>query len=338
MPQPPKVTIAIPTYNRKAYLRQAIQSALDQSYPEVEVIVSDNCSDDGTVEVVAGIQDQRLVCLQQRKNLGMVGNWNACLERATGSFFLLLSDDDHLEKQAIEKLVGVVLESPEPEKVGIAYCRTWEIDPGGARRSIDPIPPLLEEAREFALQYFRRKRKMHPCSTLLRTSDLRRIGGYTQGEVRLAVDAIVWSRILLLRGIVAAAPEALASYRIHPGRTTSTSHFETWVNDMRALSGLWSGEFEKAPPAIQKQFRDAVRDYESWELAGIINQSAGSWRSRVRALGAYWRWRNIFAGAAGKTNALAGIGKLLAPESLKQPVRNLILSWQTVPGRTLEES
>ena len=79
----PKVTIAIPTYNRAAYLEQAIGSALAQTYPHVEVIVSDNCSTDATAEFVSQIRDNRLVSLQQQTNLGMIGNWNACMERAT---------------------------------------------------------------------------------------------------------------------------------------------------------------------------------------------------------------------------------------------------------------
>jgi len=328
MPQLPTVTIAIPTYNRLAYLRQAIQSALGQSYPELEVIVSDNCSDDGTVEAVASIRDQRLVFLRQKKNLGMVGNWNACLERATGEFFLLLSDDDYLEESAIEKLVQPMMTGAEPDRVGVSYCRTWEVDPDGRQRSIDPIPPACEQAREFAMQYFLRNRKMHSCSTMFRTGDLKQIGGYTQGSVMLPIDAMVWSRILLLRGVIAGVADPLASYRVHPGRTTSSSRMEVWQKDIRALAEVWSGVFQDSPAKVRKRFHHAARDYESWEMAATINQSAGSWRGGMRAMGSYWSCRTSFAGAGGKINCLGGIAKLLAPEVLKRPVRGLLLSRQ----------
>jgi glycosyltransferase involved in cell wall biosynthesis len=331
MPQLPTVTIAIPTYNRLAYLRQAIQSALGQSYPELEVIVSDNCSDDGTVEAVASIRDQRLVFLKQKKNLGMVGNWNACLERATGEFFLLLSDDDYLEEFAIEKLVQPMITGAEPDRVGVSYCRTWEVYPDGRQRSIDPIPPACEPAREFAMQYFLRNRKIHPCSTMLRTADLKYIGGYTQGSVLLLVDAMAWSRILLLRGVIAGVADPLVSYRIHPGRTLISGRMEVLQNDIRVLAEVWAGAFKDSPANVRRRFHHAARGYESWEMAATINESAGSWRGGMRAMGTYWSCRKSFAGAAGKINCLGGIVKLLAPEVLKRPVRALLLSRQK-PG------
>jgi glycosyltransferase involved in cell wall biosynthesis len=333
----PLVTIAIPTYNRMKYLRQAIESALRQSYAEIEVIVSDNCSTDGTAEIVEAIEDPRLVLLRQSTNLGMRGNWNACLERARGEFFLLLSDDDYLEERAIDMLVGGFLEVPEPDKIGLAYCRTWEVDSAGVQRSIDPIPVVLESSREFAMNYFRRKRKIHPCSTLLRTADLRQIGGYVQGGVVLAVDAMVWSRILLRRGAIAAIAEPLASYRIHRGRTTSSSSVGIWRNDMAAFTAVWKTAFQDESRQFQRRFRMATRDYESWELAAIINQTA-TWRHAGRVAGEYWACRKSFASWAGIRNLLGGISKLLAPEALKRPVRELLLSRQRSRSLRPQES
>lgn len=324
----PLVTIAIPTYNRREYLQDALHSALSQSYPNIEVVVSDNSSQDGTAEVVSQIQDERLIFLRQQENLGMIGNWNACLARASGEFFLMLSDDDLLESRAIERLVRAIVDDGEPERVGVAYCRTWEVDSQGARRGLDPHPPAREEAREFALQYFLRNRKMHPCSTLLRTADLRRIGGYTQGSVVLAVDAIAWTHILLLRGAIAAVSEPLASYRIHLGRTTATTALATWRNDIRAIGEIWNGAFRGASSAVQKRFRNAVEDYESWELAALINASCESGQGKASALTSYWSCRSSFSSAVGMKNCIAGLAKLFAPEALKRPVRNLLLSRQ----------
>jgi glycosyltransferase involved in cell wall biosynthesis len=325
MPVLPTVTIAIPTYNRVAYLRRAIQSALSQTYPLLQVIVSDNCSDDETAEAVSAIRDPRLMFLRQEKNLGMVGNWNECLKHATGEWFLLLSDDDYLEEQAAEKLVGALEWSEDPERIGMVYCRTWEVDRHDRKRSIDPIPPLREEARDFALQYFLGNRKMHPCSTLLRTADLRQIGGYTQDSVVLAVDAMVWSRILLKRGLIAGVADALSSYRIHPARTTTSHQTEVWQKDIERLIELWSQAFHDSSAAVRHQFHYAARKYESWEMAAIINQSAGSPRGRIRAIGIYYACRRSFAGPIGKLNLLVGIAKLLLPEFLKRPIRTFLM-------------
>lgn len=319
----PKVTIAIPTFNRLAYVRQAIESALAQSYPELEVIVSDNCSRDGTAEAVSALRDARLTVLRQSRNLGMIGNWNACLEHATGEFFLLLSDDDYLEPDAIANLVQAILNAPDPDKVGVSYCRTWVIGPNH-ELELGPTPRPSEEAREFALGYFEGKRVVYLAGTLVRSSDLRRIGGYTQGSVALAVDAIVFSRILLTRGVIVGVQQPLAYYRVHSASATNTSRVVVWQKDIRALIALWSAGFERSG-ADRRRFLRAARRYESWQIAILINLSAKSGHGRIYGIATYWACRESFAGVIGKRNWLAGMLMLLAPETLKRPVRTFLL-------------
>jgi glycosyltransferase involved in cell wall biosynthesis len=323
--QLPPVTIAIPTYNRLTFLRQAIDSALSQTYSNIQVIVSDNASDDGTAEFVASIRDPRLLFLRQETNIGILRNWNACVERATGEFFLLLSDDDYLEKPALEKLVGTVIAAKHPDQVALAYCRTWEVDRDGFRQRIDPMPPACEKAGEFAIAYFSGLRKMHLCSTLVRTADLKEIGGYAQGSVVLAVDAIAWSRILMKRGYIAGVPEPLSNYRIHPGSETSSRSIEIWRNDIAEFTGLWSSAFANASPAAQRRFKQAAAHYTSWELAALINQSAKSLAARFRAIGLYYQCRREFLSLTGAINLAGGLIKLLVPEWVKVPIRKLLL-------------
>jgi glycosyltransferase involved in cell wall biosynthesis len=323
--QLPSVTIAIPTYNRLSFLRQAVDSALCQTYSNIQVVVSDNASDDGTAEFVASIQDPRLLFLRQESNIGMLRNWNACLERATSDFFLLLSDDDYLETSAIEKLAGAMIAAENQNKVAFAYCRTWEVDRDGVKQRIDPTPPAYEEAKEYVIAYFSGLRKMHPCSTLLRTADLKEIGGYSQGSVVLAVDSIVWSRILMKRGLIAGVPEPLSNYRIHPGSETSSRRIDIWRNDIASFTGMWSDAFLDESPAMQRRFKRAAAHYTSWELAAIINQSAKSLAGRFRALGVYYHCRSDFQSRSGAINLAGGLIKLLAPESVKRPARRLLL-------------
>ncbi len=325
MAQLASVTIAIPTYNRLSFLRQTVDSALSQTYSNIQVIVSDNASDDGTAEFVTSVRDPRLLFLQQEANVGVFRNWNACLDRATGDFFLLLSDDDYLEKSAIEKLVDAVVAAELPDQVALAYCRTWEVDREGFRQRIDPMPAACEEARDFAIAYFSGLRKMHLCSTLVRTADLREIGGYAQGSVVLAADAIAWSRILMKRGLIAGVPEPLSNYRIHPGSETSSQRIDIWRNDIAALTGLWSPAFANASPALQRRFKRAAAHYTSWELAAIINQSAKSFAGRFRAIGVYYHCRNEFMSLTGAINLAGGLTKLFVPELVKRPIRELLL-------------
>ena len=91
----PKVTIAIPTYNRADdYLKQTLKSALNQTYENIEIIVSDNCSTDNTEAVVNSFNDSRIRYFRQQENIGANNNFNFCLKQAKGEYFLLLLDDD----------------------------------------------------------------------------------------------------------------------------------------------------------------------------------------------------------------------------------------------------
>lgn len=93
----PLVTIGIPTYNQQEYLSEAIESALAQNYTNLEVIVADDCSTDGTQELVRRyLGDERLKYFRNEANLGRVLNYRKLLyERAAGDWYVNLDGDDY---------------------------------------------------------------------------------------------------------------------------------------------------------------------------------------------------------------------------------------------------
>ncbi len=81
----PMVSIGIPTYNRAdGYLRECIDSAIRQTYPNIDIVISDNCSSDGTADLVNGIDDPRIRYFRHEQNIGANNNFNYCLEQARG--------------------------------------------------------------------------------------------------------------------------------------------------------------------------------------------------------------------------------------------------------------
>lgn len=125
----PLVTIAIPTYNRAGgYLKQAIASAVSQTYPHIEIIVSDNCSCDHTESVVKSFRNSRIRYFRQEKNIGANNNFNFCLEQANGEYFLLLQDDDLIDAD----LVGTCMKQMNSNlETGIIRTGTRVIDAQG---------------------------------------------------------------------------------------------------------------------------------------------------------------------------------------------------------------
>ena len=93
-----KIDVFIPVYNDQQYIGRAIQSCLDQIDVDVRVLVSDNCSTDGTFEIVQAFaeNDHRVKLYRNQKNIGLTGNMKKAYELVTRDFYMLLCSDDFL--------------------------------------------------------------------------------------------------------------------------------------------------------------------------------------------------------------------------------------------------
>jgi glycosyltransferase involved in cell wall biosynthesis len=112
---PTLVTIAIPTHRRPDLLRRALECVAQQTYPALEVLVADNATEGGEVEkVVASFRSRlpRMVFHKHVSNIGAVGNFFYCLERAKGGYFMWLADDDEISPTAVEAMVQVLDRDP----------------------------------------------------------------------------------------------------------------------------------------------------------------------------------------------------------------------------------
>lgn len=128
------VSICIPTYNRLAFLQEAVTSALNQSYDNIEIIIGQDPTPNGIDKsiqewaVAQQKKDNRIVYFFNNTNLGLGGNWNACLQKATGDYYIMIGDDDRLLPNCIEKL----LEGAKQGAV-VSFCNQYLIDEKGVR-------------------------------------------------------------------------------------------------------------------------------------------------------------------------------------------------------------
>lgn len=104
----PRVSILVPVYNRVGMINECIDSALSQDYPDLEVVVSDNCSTDGTWELCCqSYQDNpKVKLIRNERNLGPVPNWLAAAQAASGQYAKILFSDDLLLDGCISSLVA----------------------------------------------------------------------------------------------------------------------------------------------------------------------------------------------------------------------------------------
>ena len=225
--QLPLVSIGIPTFNRAdGYLRDALESALAQTYPNIEIIVADNCSPDNTKTVVESYHDNRIRYFRHKTGLIPNDNFNFCLAKAQGVYFLLLHDDDKIDPDFVETcLTAAAYDS------NIGVIRT-------AVRIIDSRGLVISEGRndvsglstgEWLLTWFAGRRPMYLCGTLFNTQALKDINGL-HSRHNLFQDVMATARIAASRGRTD-IDAVKASARQHSAKWTHVSRINDWCED-----------------------------------------------------------------------------------------------------------
>jgi glycosyltransferase involved in cell wall biosynthesis len=227
----PLVTIGIPTYNRaNGFLRVALQCAVEQSYPNLEIIVSDNCSTDGTCDLVRAFKDRRIKYFRHEINIGASNNFNFCLEKAEGQYFLLLHDDDMIDIDFIEICMKHANYDVE---YGMVRTGVRVINEHGMvlSESINSVKGLPHD--KFLLGWFNNQTAWYLCNTLYNTEKLRAIGGF-RSKCNLLQDCVATVRLSAQEKRVD-VEEVKASFRKHSGEITFAVKVKDWAVDFLDL-------------------------------------------------------------------------------------------------------
>lgn len=120
LPQKPKVTIALPVYNGAATLKGAIQSVLNQSFSDWELIILDDASKDQSLVVMRSIDDPRIRLVEGDKNLGLSARLNMAIDMARGKYFARMDQDDLCFPERVQKQFDYLQAHPEIDLVASA--------------------------------------------------------------------------------------------------------------------------------------------------------------------------------------------------------------------------
>ena len=103
-----KVSVIIPMYNSSKYILECLNSVLKQTYKNLEIIIIDDKSTDNSVDIVKKINDERIVLIEQDKNVGAASTRNEGIKKATGDFICFLDSDDYWKFDKIEKQIDYI--------------------------------------------------------------------------------------------------------------------------------------------------------------------------------------------------------------------------------------
>ena len=247
----PLVTIAIPTYNRAdKYLSHTLECATKQTYENIEILVSDNCSTDQTPEVVNSFSDPRIKYFRQETNLGAFGNWNFLLEQANGDYFHMYHDDDQIDADFIETCMNAA-----------DYRSDFPLIMTGSRL-IDANDKVLREnlnvaqgsnIDDFILAWYKGEINIFLCSSLFNTEVLRNAGGF-ENKYNHYNDVAAQFKCAAA-GERLDIPDIKASFRKHAGSITSTtsSDIEVWTQDAKKLLELATSLASDKTDEIKKE-------------------------------------------------------------------------------------
>ena len=128
MNETPILTIAIPTYNRKMLLRRALDSIFCQNNPNLEVLVSDNASNDGTDELLKEYSKiyTNLRFVVNDTNIGSMNNFLNCLKRASGKYIILLGSDDLVLPDSIQHIISFLTNNDNMSLVFLNHCGFYD--------------------------------------------------------------------------------------------------------------------------------------------------------------------------------------------------------------------
>lgn len=243
----PLVSVIMPVYNGERYLAQAVESILSQTYPNIELIVLNNGSTDGTADILAQYarQDHRVIILFHPEPLGHAGEAasNVASRQARGQYIAKLDADDVANPNRLEKQVAFLEANPAVFLVG-SYL---ELIDGNDRKLGVRTYPLTSEAiyREFYLRF-----PVANPAIMYRNGVVD--GDFYQLRHKLFTDDYYSLFVHLHRGLTFAnLPEPLTRYRVHDANTVFTNLRQKWDINMD-VKQRFVRDFGYVPPLTHR--------------------------------------------------------------------------------------
>jgi GT2 family glycosyltransferase len=301
----PLVSIVTPTFNRVDLLPETIDCILNQTWPNIEYIVVDDGSSDGTSDYLATLPAR--VTVIRQANAGQTAALSAGWATASGKYLGYLSDDDILLPDVVTSIVGHLENEPD---AAAAFPNSTLIDHKGR---------VVEErvARPFVL---RSVAVDHECfigpGALFRRDIYEQVGNWDP-KCRLSPDMEFWTRVGSF-GRIDFLPDVLALYRIHAGSLSVRGIVSDRMVDefIYMASKFFDGPF--CPAALRDSKHESLANAHLMAARGHLR--AGRLNSFARSLMMARRYNP----AALNVNSLATLARASIPQPLKQSVKRLL--------------
>lgn len=206
----PKVSVLMPAYNCEKTVRGAIQSVLDQSFRDFELIIIQDGSTDSTSKILQTFSDDRIQVIDHVQNQGLISSLNEGILKSKGQWIARIDSDDEMAKSRLQLQIEFLEKTPHVDILG---SNVISMDQDGKK-----IKKLLKKSGEITLSDAWIPTPLFHPSTLIKTDLLR--NNLFSNEALHCEDYELWLRLLKKGARVFNMSEALTFYRIHPSSVT----------------------------------------------------------------------------------------------------------------------
>ena len=304
------VSICVPTYNGTRYLKRCLDSALAQTFEDFELVIVDDGSTDATPEIVRhySSRDPRIRVWRNARNLGLVRNWNRCVELASGEWVKFLFQDDLLEPSCLERMLqasrrgvdlvvarrGLLFEEGTPAVVEQRY-RSYLARHDMARHWPGQAYVSPEEFSEILLRNPAANCIGEPTATLIKRSAFERYGRFNRDLIILG-DWEYSARVAANTGLCYVDVTS-AHFRVHASAASSKAHSQheyrsAFIDPLIIAHEIaYSRHYSKTrsvaqrlrPPVdLRSRLGDAFRNARSEALARNDPDITNDWRLALR--------------------------------------------------------
>lgn len=299
----PLVSVVTTTYKGTAYLRETIDSILQQTLRDFEYILIDDCSPDGTVDLIKSYDDPRIVLVRNEANRGISESRNLGFKMARGAYIATVDQDDVCDVHRLAKQVRHLEDHPE---VSVVASRVHLLTDGVHKT--DPMPVQEHHLLIHFALFFGRHNTTY-SSLCLRRQFVEDHQLYFNSRFHYAEDYELCSRIAAC-GRFAILPEPLVAYRLHPQNNSKVHYEEMAGNGMsfmkecyatelgRAVDDeegrrIWNGLVAKHPPQSLDELRELGRLMTEFTGKFITRHAEDSQQARQVQVLAAKLWHEI---------------------------------------------
>jgi glycosyltransferase involved in cell wall biosynthesis len=278
----PRLSIITPSYNQAAYLEQTIRSVLNQGYPNLEYMVVDGGSTDGSVEIIRRYED-RLAWWVSERDRGQSHAINKGLERATGDVIAWINSDDMYVRGAFEAIARAAQEDPE---AGLYYGRCRVVDEKGDLECVR-VGSLstFEEVIDLWRVWWRGRNFVQPEVFWTRAAMDR--AGRLREDLNFVMDQEWWARLMRTGARARFVDADIACFRKQPLQKTSQPR--AVADEQLRLARVWLWEDKDAPIGTLHRLRmqgDWLYQVRFMPMIGeSVRTGEGRVKRYVRALG-----------------------------------------------------